>query len=293
MTDIRLSVNHLSFLGASPLLPCAAMPTLERPDATVHYVTEGDGTPIVMLQGVGVAGCGWRPQIDRLRARHLCVAIDNRGIGASTTRGPVSVEAMALDALAVMDELGLETAHVVGHSLGGVIAQALTLAAPSRVRSLALLCTFVRGRDGAALTPFSLWMGLRTSIGTRAMRRRAFVEMVSPRARLASEGADSLAAQLASAFGRDLADRPAVLMAQFRALGASDLSARLAEIAVPTLVVSAEEDRIAPPSQGRALAGAIGGARYEELAGESHACVVQAPERLDPLLASHLESAAR
>src|SRR4051812_2913287 len=119
---------------------------------------------------------------------------------------PLTVEQMAADAIALMDAQNWASAHVVGHSLGGLIALQLALVARSRVRSLSLLCTFARGRDATALTPTMLWLGTRTRIGTRRMRRHAFLRLVMPPGALDGEDKDALAARLEPLFGHDLAD---------------------------------------------------------------------------------------
>ena len=127
------------------------MPVLETAGAALHYTREGQGPPVLLVQGVGVVGEGWRPQIDGLADRFTVLAFDNRGFGGSTIRdGALSIESMAGDAIALVDALGFERFHVAGHSMGGVIAQAIALRATARVRSLAFLCTFAHGRDGAA-----------------------------------------------------------------------------------------------------------------------------------------------
>ena len=105
----------------------------------------GAGSPVLLIQGVGVHGSGWAPQLDVLAARHWCLAFDSRGIGRSQPLGtPLTVECMAADARALMDAQGWKSAHVVGHSLGGLIALQLALQARQRVDSLALLCPLWR-----------------------------------------------------------------------------------------------------------------------------------------------------
>jgi aminoacrylate hydrolase len=268
------------------------MPHLTRPDTIVAYEIAGDGAPVLLIQGIGVAGSGWTPQVEALRSRFQTLVYDNRGLGGSRPcSGPITVDAMAGDALALMDHLRWDSAHVVGHSLGGVIAQQLALDAPKRIRSLSLLCTFVRGKDGARPTPFVLWMSLRTRLGTRRMRRRAFLELILPKADLATADTQALASRLAPILGRDLADNPPILMKQLRALGSHDASARLGELAgIPTWVASAEFDPIAPPSQGRLLAAAIPGATFQCFPGASHAVTLHRPEALNRALESFLVS---
>jgi pimeloyl-ACP methyl ester carboxylesterase len=175
--------------------------------------------------------------------------------------------------------------------MGGVIAQQLALDCPKRVRSLSLLCTFARGRDGARLTPWVLWMTLRTRIGTRRMRRRAFLEMLWPSDELQSADKDKLAARVASLVGRDLADQPPILMKQMMALARHDCSKSLGQLAtIPTLVISAEFDPIALPRYGRMLAAAIPGARFEQMPGTSHGVTIQKADELDHRLRQFLVS---
>jgi 3-oxoadipate enol-lactonase len=89
--------------------------------ATIAFDRAGTGPPVLLIQGVGVIGGGWRPQIDGLASQYSLYTFDNRGIGQSTLNGSgLSIEAMAADALAVMDAAGAARFQVVGHSMGGV-----------------------------------------------------------------------------------------------------------------------------------------------------------------------------
>ena len=268
------------------------MKRLETRDAVLHYVREGSGTPVVLVQGAGVIGEGWRPQIDGLRDRFDVVALDNRGIGGSTfSASQLRIEDMAADVLAVADAERFDRFHLAGHSIGGLIAIAVALQARPRVLSLALLCTFLRGRQATRLTPGILWSGLRTRIGSRAMRRRAFMQLVMPDAYLRGIDGPTLAAELALLFGHDLADQPAVVLKQLQAASRFDASARLGELAaIPTVVVAARHDRIALPRFGRALAGAVPGARYVELPDAGHGVTIQCPAAVNQLLADHFAS---
>jgi len=175
---------------------------------------------------------------------------------------------------------------VVGHSMGGVIAQQLALDCPARVRGLALLCTFARGRDGARPTPWVVWMSLRTRLGPRPARRRAFLEMLYPRDCLKTADLDRLAEETGRIVGRDLADQPPVLMQQLRALGRHNALERLGELGrIPTLVISGAHDPIAKPAYGRALAAAIPGARFEEWPDAAHGVIIQQAEQINRRLA--------
>ena len=247
--------------------------------------------PVVLIQGVGVAGSGWQPQVGALADRYRCVSFDNRGMGASQPFGcDITVEQMADDVRAIMDAEGIPAAHVVGHSLGGLVALHLSLSERDRVQSLSLLCTFADGRIPTRLTPAMIWLGMRSRIGPRRARRRAFLRFVMPPDALGN-GADldAIAAELEPLFGHDLADQPLVTMKQLGAMKRYDATPRLAELrGVPALVVSAAHDPIAPPRAGRALAAGIPGARYVELADASHGVPIDQAERINALLLDHL-----
>lgn len=269
------------------------MPIVDANGARLHYEREGHGPPVFFIQGVGVAGCGWKPQTESLRHRFDCVSYDHRGIGESTgpTEG-LSIELLVEDAIALLDALGWERAHVVGHSMGGVIAHQLALDHPQRVRTLSLLCTFSRGKEALSLSPRMLGLGLRSRIGTVSMRRNAFAEMVMPRAYLESRGRASAVAQLEEVFGRDLAEAPEVVSRQLEAMRRHDASERLPELAsIPTLVMVGSHDPIARPEFGMRLSGAIGSARYVEFDDASHALPIQHPQAVNELLAEHFARA--
>ena len=178
--------------------------------------------------------------------------------------------------------------HVVGHSMGGLIAQRLALTHRSRVKSLSLLCTFARGRDAGASARMA-WVGLRSRVGPRRWRRAAFLEMLAPGDALRGVDRESYAAALAPLFGHDLADHSPMEMRQLSAVRREDVSAELAQLAgLPTLVVSGAHDPIAPPAIGAALAAAIPGARFVLLDDQSHGAPILAAERINALLRDHI-----
>jgi aminoacrylate hydrolase len=267
---------------------------LEFQGCRLAYRIDGAGPPLVLIQGVGAHGLGWNPQVETLRRHFACLTFDNRGIGASQPAGEqLTVEQMAADALALMDHAGWESAHIVGHSLGGLIALQLALAEKSRVRSLSLLCTSARGADATRMTAALLWVMLRIRFGTRRFRRQAFMELVLPRDKSKCCPND-IAERLSAVLGHDIADIPPITGRQLAAMKRHDVSLRLHELAgIPTLVVSGEKDTLAPPASGRALAAGIPGSRYIEIPGASHALPVLEAERCASLLLDHLAEAER
>jgi aminoacrylate hydrolase len=271
------------------------MPTLNTYGARVGYSRTGTGDAVLLIQGVGAIGNAWRPQVDALSQRYSVITFDNRGIGASTiTAGALTIEGMADDALAILNAEGINRCHVVGHSMGGLIAAQLALMSPRRVKSLALLCTFPDGKSGSRLTRDTFFTGVRTRLGTRAMRRKAFLSLVLSKAGMDDAARPGLEATMTELFARDLADQPPIIMRQLRSMSRYDTKWRLRFLSsIRTLVVSGEEDRIAKPEYGRALAAAIPGAAYVEVANAAHAVPIESPEIVNRLLAEHLRDATR
>lgn len=261
------------------------MPKFRGAEVDLFYELVGGGIPVVWIQGVGVVGHCWHPQVSAL-CGYSSLVIDNRGIGQSVPcRGQISIEAMAKDTVDLMQQLGWNRAHVVGHSMGGLIAQELAMSFPEKVKSLSLICTFAEGPEAARLTPWVLWMSLRTRIGSKRMRRKAFLEMIFSPAFLHGRDLNELAAEVAPLMGRDLSIQPPILMKQVMAMSkhrrANDLN-KLASI--PTFVLSAEKDPIAKPEYGRRLATAISGAIYHEVPDASHAVTIERAAEINDLL---------
>jgi pimeloyl-ACP methyl ester carboxylesterase len=268
--------------------------TVEHRGCRLAYAVRGptgpDGPAVLLIQGVGVHGAGWTPQTDALAERFRCVTFDNRGMGLSQPAGgAITVEQMAEDALAVLDAERVRAAHVVGHSLGGLVALRLALEARQRVRSLSLLCTFADGKSAAPLTLRMMWLGMRTRIGTQRMRRRGFLRLVMPADALVGADVDALAERLAPVFGHDLADQPPVVSAQLAAMRKYSAAPRLKELAaLPTLVLSGAHDPISPPNVSATLADGIPGARCVAFPDASHGLPIQHADRVNALLLEHL-----
>lgn len=262
---------------------------LEHKGCRLAFRVSGTGVPVLMIQGVAVHGDGWIPQIKGLADQFQCLSFDNRGMSQSQPIGSLlTVEQMAEDAQVLIDAQGWGDMHVVGHSLGGPIALQFALTNPKRVRSLSLLCTFARGKDAAPPTPWMMWVGMRTRLGTRRQRQRAFLKLVMPPEALADVNHDALAQELEPLFGHDIADQPPVTMKQLAAMRAYDATARLGELsAIPTLVVNAHYDPIAPPKLGRRLAEGIPGATFVELADASHGVTIHQATRINGMLREH------
>jgi 3-oxoadipate enol-lactonase len=252
------------------------MPEVVTDDATrIAYHTWGkrDGTPIVLIQGLGVDARGWALQRGAFGRRHRCLAPDNRGVGRSDApAGPYDLQRMAEDVIACMDDAGIERAHVVGASMGGVIAQIVGVLHPDRVLSLTLACTachhhewrrellaewanVVTERGMAGMFPD----GMRWLIGSRLQRR--FGVFVNVLARVLVQ------------------TKPHAFVAQVDAiLDAADvLRFELPKITCPTLVITGSQDTLTPLGDAEELAELIPTSRLYVLRGVAHGLMAEAP----------------
>ena len=143
----------------------------------IAYDVRGQGPPLVLIQGLGVGRWGWEPVVDRLARQFRVITIDNRGIGASDAPvGSYSTRAMAGDVVAVLDDAGVESASVVGTSLGGMVAQELALTHPERVERLVLVATIPGGRLTAPMPLKTAYLLTWAPLMRSEQRLRGFVE---------------------------------------------------------------------------------------------------------------------
>src|SRR5271168_389948 len=130
------------------------MPFVENQGAKIHWDEQGQGPPVLLIMGLGYPSCMWHRTQPVLAEQYQTIALDNRGVGRSDVPpGPYPIALMASDAAAVLDAAGIESAHVFGVSMGGMIAQEFTLQYPARVRSLVLGCTAAGGPTAVRAGP--------------------------------------------------------------------------------------------------------------------------------------------
>jgi 3-oxoadipate enol-lactonase len=233
--------------------------------------------------GFGMTGAMWRPLVEELCTRHRCAIYDHPGLGASPGPAPTSMAGLAQAARRLLDELGWERAHIVGISMGGMVAQELALEIPARVLSLTLLATHAGGPLGA-LPP---WKGLLVLAAPRS-RGWKLQHILYPRAYRRKDPSGLQArtrAQLDQHVPRE------ALRAQLRAVLRHDTRTRLQSLQVPTLVVEAGQDRLVRASRTRALAAAIPRCRFVRLPEAGHGLIVQEQQAIGALVRDHLAKA--
>jgi 3-oxoadipate enol-lactonase len=255
-------------------------------DIELDYERSGAGPPLLMIMGMSGTALTWgEPFLAPLREEFDVIAYDHRGVGASSQlEGPVTIREMAQDAAGLLAALELDSAHVLGISMGGMIAQELALAAPERIRSLTLGCTYCGGEGSSLAAPAALQRLTEAMMsGDRERALRASWEInVSP---AFADDADAYARFVAIAMRRAVA--VPVIMAQMQACAAHDTNARLAQLALPTLVVHGSADELLPVENGRLIAARIPGAQLEILDGVGHLFFWERPQLAAELLQAH------
>jgi pimeloyl-ACP methyl ester carboxylesterase len=254
----------------------------------IAYEVKGEGDPVVFVHGLGYDRQGWGPLPALLVEDFQVLLLDNRGVGESDVpEGPYAVSQMAADVIAVLDDAGIDAAHVFGVSLGGYIAQELAVTYPERLRKLVLASTAPGGTRSHPMPAVGLEAfgrfptmdreaGLRlmveNSLGAHGVRERP--ELTDEIYRYRLERAPSLAGWQAQAYA-----------------GATfDGYDRAASIAAPTLVLQGGADNVVDPRNGQLLAELIPGARLEMVADRGHLMMWEEGEALAPIVKEFLLS---
>jgi 3-oxoadipate enol-lactonase len=253
----------------------------------VHHVVDGpqDAPVLVLSSSLGTTHAMWEPQVAALRERFRLVRYDRRGHGASPVPpGPYSMADLGGDVLALLDHLGIERAHFAGLSIGGMVGIWLGAHAPERIDRLALLCTTAAFEDPAA------WAD-RAALVREAGSPEPLADVTL--GRWFTDGFREQHPEVVAALRAGLLATPAEGYAGCcEAIGAMDQRADLGRIGAPTLVIAGDEDPSTPPAMLRAIAEAIPGARYEELAPARHIANVEQAERVTALFADHFDTGA-
>ncbi len=250
------------------------MPHVRASDGVrLHYRQTGrrSGPPVLMIQGLGADKHLWDVQRIALAPWYRTIAFDNRGAGRSDKPyGVYSLEQMADDAVAVLDHAGVDTAHVIGASMGGAITQLMALRHPERVRSLTLACTAC-GHHPWRKELLAEWAETAQTRGMGAMTAEAARWVIGPRSfrRLApavgwmgplalSRPAHAFAGQVAGILSID-----------------DELADRLGEITAPTLVMVGNQDILTPRGDSEELAEKIPTAELVVISGAAHGFMIE------------------
>lgn len=255
--------------------------------AKIYWDEQGTGEPVLLIMGLGYPSDAWYRSRPTLAKTYRTIALDNRGVGRSEMPpGPYPIALMASDARAVLDAAGVASAHVYGVSMGGMIAQELTLQHPDRVRSLILGCTSAGGPNAVPADLEVRQMLMARSGMSREEAAEVAVPFIydsgTPRARIDED----------IEVRRPWFARPEAYTAQLQGIMAWESYSRLPQIDKPTLVIHGESDRLIPPANGRLVAERIPGARLVLLPHASHLFATDQPDASMRTVAEFLASQA-
>lgn len=252
------------------------MPSLDLPGVSLHYEAQGAGAPLVLVAGLASDSMSWLPVWSALDARHRVIAPDNRGAGRTRPQdAPASIDAMADDCAALLAHLAIGRAAVLGHSMGGFVAQRLALRHPALVERLVLVATGSRASPANVARFRDLADRLDAGEDPARWFRRLF-DVIFTRRFLADPANVDAATRWALDY--PYPQSPRAFRRQVDAIAAFDGEPGLPRIAVPTLVLAGSEDALFPLDETRAFAGRIPGARFEAIDGAAHAVHTERPE---------------
>jgi pimeloyl-ACP methyl ester carboxylesterase len=252
------------------------MPSFDHEDITLYYETHGSGPPLLLIAGFASDSQSWQPVIRTLAERFRVIVFDNRGSGRTRPMDDfVSIGDMADDCGRLLDHLGIGASYVLGHSMGGFIAQELALRQPHRVLSLILAATACRNspRNNEL---FADWVDNYTSGANREQWFRAiFYWLFTPRF---FDDRLNVAAALNYAIDYPFPQSGAALANQVRAMAAFDRSSDISTITLPTLVITGSEDLLFPPETADMLVQLLPTARLETIRNAAHSIHSEQPD---------------
>jgi 3-oxoadipate enol-lactonase len=240
------------------------MSFVENRGARIYWDEQGSGEPLLLIMGLSYPSYMWHRSRPDLRKRFRTIALDNRGVGQSDAPpGVYSMALMASDAAAVLDAAGIESVHVFGVSMGGMIAQELALQYPNRVRSLILGCTAAGGPHAVQAEPEALQALLRRDVTPEESKETIIpfiYDPATPRERIDEDMAIRMK-WYPTAQG---------YMGQLQGIFGWEAYSRIAQITVPTLVIHGETDRLVPAANSRLIAEKMPGAKLVLIPNASH-----------------------
>ncbi|MDG4767151.1 3-oxoadipate enol-lactonase [Solwaraspora sp. WMMD406] len=265
-----------------PALPGQPSPPGAGPVELAYELVGPDDGPVVLLaNSLGSTRRMWDPQVPALTdAGFRVLRCDTRGHGASPVPpGPYTIADLGADALALLDQLGLDRVHVAGVSLGGMIGMWLGAYAPQRVDRLVLSCT------SAWFGPAQTWWQRAATVrarGTEAVADVAVARWFTPGFAVRAPAAVAAArAMIAATPAEGYAGCCAVL-------ARADLTAVLPSIVAPTLVIAGADDPATPPEHASAIVDALPDATMVVVPDAAHLANLEQPERVSRLILDHL-----
>jgi len=258
--------------------------------AGLHYEIHGreSGPPLILSSGLGGSANYWKPNLPALAEHYRVILYDHRGTGRSDRALPdnYNVEQMARDILSLMDKLGLERVHLIGHAAGGIAGLMLAILAPHRLGRLVVVNGWAKA-DPHFLRCFQARLNLLRHAGVEAFLRAQPIFLYPANWISAHDG------ELNAELPHQIADFPGVETMEKRiaALAQFDMTGRLRGLADRTLVLVADDDMLVPSCAGEILAAELGGAMLEIMEWGGHACNVTRPNAFNQSVLAWLADA--
>jgi 3-oxoadipate enol-lactonase len=253
------------------------VPRVRVGDTQLYFERHGSGEPLLWVTGLAISGAVFEPVLSHYTDRFECVVYDNRGAGRSAVPlWPTSMPQLAGDAVKLLDALGIDSAHVYGVSMGGMVAQEMALRFPERVRGLVLGGTSHGGPRAVrpALRELRVLAGNLSGLSGDRRARMVAAALFSPAFR--REHPERVEELLRYFFSHRARTRGRML--HWWASLYHDTVAQLHRIAAPTLIFHGAEDRLVPPINAQLLAQRIPDAEVAMIGGAGHAYVWEEPE---------------
>ncbi len=253
------------------------MPIAKVGDVNIEYYVEGEGPPLLMIMGLGGQASSWgEPFLERLRPHFRIVRFSNRGTGLTDKpKVEYSIRMMAEDAAGLLTELEIEKAHVLGISMGGMIAQELVLNHPQAIQGLALGCT--NCGPAHSVPPSQEVLALLVPIpgaSPEEQSRKTWPAIVTPE--FVEREREFLEEMLR--IGLENPTPVDTLGRQFAAIQSFDTYERLPEVKAPALIVHGDQDLLVPVGNAEVLRKRIGGSQARIAAGAGHCFFWEKPE---------------
>ncbi|HZP43356.1 MAG TPA: alpha/beta fold hydrolase [Candidatus Binatia bacterium] len=264
------------------------MSTVRVGDVELYYEEHGHGDPLLLVMGLAADSTAWLFQVPAFSERYRTIVFDNRGVGRSSKPpGPYTIHQMADDAVGLFDALGVDRAHVVGVSMGGMIAQEMALRHPARVRGLVLACTYpepdaeIERARRFSISQFggSVTAEGETRIDISALDPMMFFQHLLPRV-FNQSYLDRELPKLLQIFSGALqwGFSMQAILGQVEAVMGHRATDRLHQIGSPTLVITGDADLLIPPANSEILARHIPGAKLVKVPGGSHGFNFETPD---------------
>jgi len=253
----------------------------------LYYEVHGEGEPLVLISGYTQDHTSWAAMLPVFAKKYRTIVLDNRGAGQTVCPdGPFTIEDMADDVSGLLDTLNIKKAHIIGISMGGIIAQALAIRHPEKVKGLVLCST---GSKGSPRSKFILGT-LAEELATGKIDHEFYYKMVFPM--LFSNNVFANRDMFKMIMSRTLASKinPNNVLRQRQAIDVLDLTALLGSIKAPTLVVHGNEDILFPIGYGKELATDIPNAKLVVLEGGNHMAYAEMADKVVPAVMGFLAS---